>query len=173
MACNSIIEGREIDCRDSVGGIAEIYITEFVNVSQAAIIASSGSITALTMNGGKKFFTYQMEKQNCQFDEKVTVSQENGTVYAEQTLTFNIKKLSAAKRNDLMTLAQFRLLVIVKDNNGLFRLAGQTGGMDMTEGTGSTGKAFGDLNGATLTFVGMEKEPASYISQALVTTATT
>lgn len=172
MAC-TIIEGRQIDCRDSIGGVAELYAAEYTNISQAAIIASSGTITTFTMNPGKKFYTFQVEKGNAQVDEKVTSSQENGTLYYEQTLTFNMKKLSAAMRNDVHILAQNRTIWIAKDNNGLFRVLGQTGGMDIGDSTLSTGKAFGDLNGATLTFVGMEKEPASYISQALVTTATT
>ena len=169
MAC-TIIEGRQIDCRDSVGGVAEIYIAEYTNVNQAAIIASSGSITAMNCLPGKKFYTFQVEKGNAQFDEKPIVSVDNGTNYTEQTLTFNMKKLSAAMRNDLMTISQNRLLVIVKDNNGLFRLAGQVGGLDLSDATASTGKAFGDLNGVTLTLKGMEPVMANYISSAIVTT---
>lgn len=168
MAC-TIIEGRQIDCRDSIGGVAEIYVTEFANVPQANITATSGSITALSCSAGKKFFTYQMEKENASFEEKVVSSRENGTLYYEQTLTFNFKKLSAALRNDLHILAQNRLMFIVKDNNGLFRLMGQVNGADIGDSSASTGKAFGDLNGYTLTFTAMEKEPASFVSQALVT----
>lgn len=168
MAC-TIIEGRQIDCRDSIGGVAEIYVAEFTNVPQANITASSGSITALSCLAGKKFFTYQMEKENASFEEKVVSSRENGTLYYEQTLTFNFKKQSAALRNDLHILAQNRLMFIVKDNNGLFRLMGQVNGADIGDSSASTGKAFGDLNGYTLTFTAMEKEPASYVSQALVT----
>ena len=172
MAC-TIIEGREIDCRDSVGGVAEIYIAEYTNISQAAIVQSSGSITSMTCLPTKKFYTFQMEKGNAQFDEKVNASQENGTLFIEQTLTFNFKKLSASKRNDIMTLAQNRLMVIVKDNNGLFRLAGQVGGMDLGDTSASTGKAFGDLNGYTITLVGMEPVLSNFVSQAIVTTLTT
>lgn len=171
MAC-IIIEGREIDCRDSVGGVAEIYVTEFANVPQANITASSGSISAMTCSTGKKFWTFQMEKGNAQFDQKVTSSLENGTLYYEQTLTFNFKKMSASKRNDIHTLAQNRLIFIVKDNNGLFQVLGQTGGMDIGDSTGTTGKAFGDLNGYTLTFTGMEANPASFVSQAIVSVLT-
>ena len=138
MAC-TIIEGRQIDCRDSVGGVAEIYVTEFANVPQANITASSGSITALSCLAGKKFFTYQMEKENASFEEKVVSSRENGTLYYEQTLTFNFKKLSAALRNDLHILAQNRLMFIVKDNNGLFRLMAQTNGADIGEASATTG----------------------------------
>lgn len=169
MAC-TIIEGREIDCADSAGGVAELYVAEYDNVQQAAIIASSGTITSMNCLPGKRFYTYQMEKGNAQFDEKTVRSVENGTTFHEQTLTFNMKKLSARMRNDIYILAQKRTLWIVKDNNGIIKLLGQVGGMDLTEATASTGKAFGDLNGATLTFAGMEKEPANVLSQAILTT---
>lgn len=169
MAC-TIIEGRQIDCADSIGGITELYVCEYNNVQQAAITASSGTITAMNCLPGTKFYTYQMEKQNASFDEKTVRSVENGTTYHEQTLSFNIKKLSAAMRNDIYTLAQKRTFWIVKDNNGLIKLLGQVNGMDMTESTSSTGKNFADLNGATLTFLGMEKEPANVLSQAILTT---
>jgi len=72
-------------------------------------------------------------------------------------------------RNDIYILAQKRTFWIVKDNNGLIKLLGQVGGMDLGEATASTGKAFGDLNGATLSFKGMEKEPANVMSQAILT----
>jgi len=168
MAC-TIIEGREIDCADSVGGITELYVCEYNNVQQSAITASSGTITAMNCLPTTKFYTYQMEKGNASFDEKTVRSVDNGTTYHEQTLSFNIKKLSARMRNDIYILAQKRTFWIVKDNNGLIKLLGQVGGMDLGEATASTGKAFGDLNGATLSFKGMEKEPANVMSQAILT----
>ena len=54
MAC-TIIQGETIDCRDSVGGIKEIYLTEFANVPQGNITATSGTITAMTCSSTKNF----------------------------------------------------------------------------------------------------------------------
>lgn len=167
MSC-IIVEGREIDCADSAGGVAEIYVTEFTNLTQSQLVASSGSITSMSLIAGKKFWTYKLEKGNAQFDEKTVRSVDNGTTFHEQSLTFNLKKLSAKMRNDVYTLAQVRTLWIVKDNNGLIKLLGQVGGMDLGEATASTGKSFGDLNGSTITFTGMEKEPANIMSDAIL-----
>ena len=91
-----IVQGGEIACRDSVGGSLEIYLTEFTNVPQANITASSGVVTAATCSAGKRFFTYQLEKENAQFDPKIIPSVENGTTYSEMTLTFTMKKMSAS-----------------------------------------------------------------------------
>lgn len=163
-----ITKGFEIDCRDSVGGVLEVYLTEFTDVPQANITASSGVITAATCSSGNRFFTYQLEKENAQFDANIMVSVENGTTYSEQTLTFTLKKMSAALRNNLMTLAYNRLHIIVKDANGIYWWMGQVNGADMTGATGSTGKALGDLNGHSLTFTAKEPTQPNTVSAAIV-----
>lgn len=167
MAC-PIVQGREILCRDSVGGVPEVYLTEFANVPQANITASSGVITAASCLTGKRFFTYQLEKENGQFDSKEIVSVENGTLYNEMTLTFTLKKMSASLRNNIRTLAQNRLHIIVKDGNGTYWWMGQVNGADLTAGDGTTGKALGDMNGYSLTFVAKEPDAPNTISAALV-----
>ena len=170
MACTSIIQGYEIDCLDSIGGVDTIYVTEFVNVPQANITESSGVITALSCTSGKKFYTLQMKKNTAQVDEKVVPSPENGTLYYEQTITFNLQKLTAALRHSIKSLAVNRLMFIVKDRNGLIKLYGQTTGCDIGESTMTTGKAFGDMNGATMSFTGMEAQPSSSLSSAILAT---
>jgi len=133
MAC-SIVQGREILCRDAAGGIGEIYLTEFENVPQANITASSGVITAASCSASKRFFTYKLEKENGQFDQKIVSAPEGGT-YIESTLTIDLRGMSAALKNNLLTLAYNRLHVIVKDNQltNVYHWMGSTNGADMTE----------------------------------------
>lgn len=167
MACN-IVQGNEIDCRDSVGGISEIYLTEFDNVPQANITASSGVITAATCSTGKRFFTYKLEKENASLTSKEMISVENGTLYNEQGLTFTIKKMSASHRNNIRTLAQNRLHIIVKDSNGTYWWLGKVNGVDLTGAEGASGKAFGDMNGYKLTFTGKEPDAMNTVSASIV-----
>lgn len=173
MAC-AIAQGSEIDCRDSIGGIAEVYITEYANVPQANITASSGTITAMTCSSTKKFWTFKLEKEVAEFIEKEVASVENGTLYYEQTLNFNMKKMSASNRNNIRNITQNRCLIIVKDNNGKYWLMGQTLGADKVGGTNEarSGKAMGDLNGYMLSFLGKEPSPANEVTAALLTTLT-
>lgn len=172
MSCTAMIQGAEVDCLDSVGGVDTVYITEYANVPQANITESSGVITAMTCSSGKKFWTFQVRKQTAQADEKVTNSAENGTSYVEQTVTFDLHKLTPAMRYTIKTLAVNRLMVIVKDRNGLIKLYGQTTGMDLTAGDLTTGKAFGDKNGVTITLTGMEPNLASSLSSSILATVT-
>lgn len=168
MACTSILQGYEIDCLDSIGGVDTIYVTEFTNVPQANITESSGVITALSCTSGKKFYTLQLRKNTAQVDEKTVPSPDNGTLYYEQTITFNLNKMTAALKYTLKSLAVNRLMFIVKDRNGLITLYGKTTGCDIGESTVTTGKAFGDLNGATMTFTGMEPQQSPTLSESLL-----
>jgi len=167
MACN-IVQGNEIDCRDSVGGILEVYLTEFANVTQANITSASGVITAAACSTGKRFFTYQLEKENGMIDSKEMISVANGTLYNETTLTFTIKKMSASHRNNIRTLAQNRLHIIVKDANGTYWWIGHTNGADLSAADATSGKAMGDMSGYTLTFNAKEPNALETVSAAIV-----
>lgn len=161
----AIINGDEIDCRDSVGGIEEIYITEFQN--KDTLIETSGVVTAHTLLSGKRYWTYQLEKENAEFTENGQTSVENGTSFVEQTLAVSLKKWSAAKRNKINLLQMNRLLVIIKYRNGNYLMMGKTAGADMTVFEGKSGKAYGDMNGFNLTFVAKEPKLAPEVSSSL------
>lgn len=169
MAC-SIVQGYEIACRDSVGGVREIYIAEFSNVQ--SYVESSGVVTAITMVSGTKFYTYQLEKENAQFDDNGAGSLENGTTYHEGTLTFTMKKMSASMQNSIKVLMQSRLVVLVKDNNDTVYCMGLTRGADCLQVATSTGKAFGDMSGATVTITSKEPAPAQTFTGTVQTLLT-
>lgn len=155
MACN-IVQGYEIACRDSVGGIKEIYIAEFANVQ--SYTASSGVITAITMVPGKKFYTFQLEKENATYTNDSVGSLENGTTFYNSSVVFTMKKMSASMKNSIKVLSQARLMVIVKDANDIYHVMGLTRGADALDIKMTSGKAMGDMNGATVTITGKEPD---------------
>lgn len=169
MAC-ILTQGNSIPCRSSVGGVAEIYITELANKS--TFTSSSGIITAFTLASTKKFWTYFVEKENATFTDTTIVSPENGTKFNEQGGTFMIKQMTASNRNELELMAQNRVMVIVKDNNGIYWLLGESNGLDVTNIAAATGKAYGDLNGYTITFAGREVYSAKQVTSSLLATLT-
>ncbi len=157
MACQ-IINGYEIDCRDAVGGIKELYIAEYANV--ASYTETSGVCSAITMVSGKKFYTFQMEKENAELIETQTGSVENGTNFWQQDLTFTMKKLSAAKRNSVKVLSQVRLVVVAKLHDDSLWIVGRHNGLDMVgTNTAKSGKAMGDMNGYEIALMGKEQNP--------------
>jgi hypothetical protein len=169
MAC-TLIQGNSIPCRESVGGIAEIYIASLGDKS--SITTTSGVITAFTMASGKKFWTYAMERENASFTSTTTVSFENGTKFDAQSGSFMIKQLNSSNRNEIDTLCKSRLMIIAKDNNGVYWLYGEVNGLNVTTSAATTGKAFGDMNGFTITFEGNETAPPKEVTAALLATLT-
>jgi len=166
MACE-LTTGYSIDCRDSIGGIKSVYISNYDNVSSYA--ETSGEITAITQVTGKSFYQYNLEKENGVFTETQTGSLENGTNFYEGELTFTVKKLAFAQIQELKLLALSRLWIIIEDNNGKYWSFGHDGGADMLSSTHGTGQAYGDLYGSSLTFSSKEKLPMFEIQSAVVT----
>lgn len=167
MSC-ALTQGYTLDCRDNVGGIKEIYITELGN--KATLTAASGVITAFTLSSGKQFFKYELEKETAELTENFQTNDVNGTVFYEQDIMLPIRKLQASTRNEIKLLAQNRLMIIVKDRNGKYWLLGENNGCELQPSTGKTGKAMGDFNGYELTFKGKEEDPMQEVSSGLIAT---
>ena len=153
MAC-ALTQGRAIDCRNSTGGISEILIANFGDITIDTVAA--GVLTALTQAGATSFYRYSLEKENGSLIETQTGSLENGTNFYDSVLDFNTKNLSASENEELTLLDQAQLFVIVKDMNEKYWTVGAFFGADKLTGTAVTGAAFGDHNGYTYSITSKE-----------------
>ena len=170
MAC-VLTQGYNLDCRDSYGGVKEIYIAEKATIS--AITATAGVITAIDKDGTKVFFKYNLIAHTAEADQEATPSRENGTFMVKQTVKFPINKMTVAVRNELLLLAQNRLYIVVVDNNGIGWLFGEGNGMMLAPTTAKTGRLLGDRNGFELSFESDEKTLAQQVDAATLLTLTT
>ncbi len=164
MAC-ALTQGYSLDCRDSLGGIVEVYFTEAANVT--ATTEASGVITALTKAAGKRFWKYSLVKDTSMFNQTLNASVANGTVFYAQELQIILNKLQTNTRNELLLLAQNSLVAVVKDSNGIYWYLGKTRGIDLTANAASTGTAQGDRSGFTLTFTGSEPALAPSVTSVI------
>jgi hypothetical protein len=165
MAC-AINAGYTQDCRDSVGGVKEVY---FISVDDiASYTESSGVLTAITKNTGKRFYKFAQKSNTASATETLTGSSENGTFYAAQEISLVFNKMQASMRNLLLLLAKNRLVAVVVDKNGTGWLYGRENGLDLNGGTAATGTAMGDKNGYTPTFSGQERELAPEVNAATI-----
>lgn len=160
MSCD-IANGRLEVCKDAVGGIDAIYFVNFgdysgitYDVTYPDDIDSVAGVTSL--------YKYELKGTNS-FDQVYNSSRENGTTFAEQTLTITLKKQDSATHKNVKLLAYGRPHIIVKNRNNQFFFAGLEHGMEITTANIANGTAMGDLNGYTLTFVGQEKLAANLI----------
>ena len=170
MSCANINAGWTNDCRSSQGGIETFYIA---NGPVQSITETAGNITAITVAGSaltpSDFFEFQTPRAVSSITETTTASLENGTVTYEQVATIIANKMTAEKRNQLLLLAEATTLVVIaKDNNGIYWSIGTLRGAYLTAATGTTGAGFADRNGLELTINGMEKQPMFTVDSSIV-----
>ncbi|TSA62706.1 MAG: hypothetical protein D4R41_01665 [Sediminibacterium sp.] len=170
MAC-ALTQGYTLDCRDSLGGIVEVYFMAAGDVSSTT--EASGVITALVKATGKKFYKYELVRGTSMFVENINANVQNGTVFYAPELTIVLIKLQTNTRNEILLLAQNKLVAVAKDNNGAFWYLGKTRGLDLTAGNGGSGTAEGDRSGYTLTFTGAEAALAPSVNSTVSSALTT
>jgi len=158
--CDFITGGRTEPCKDSVGGIKAVYFVDFWDITSIAY-GSTDSINSV--GGSPNAYKYEV-RGNSTYTENIQSSRENGTTAFEQVLELTLKKLTKEDHKAIKLLSFNRPHIIIEDNNGNAFLSGLKYGMDVTGGTVVTGGAMADMSGYTLTFTGMEKEPANFIS---------
>ena len=169
MSCN-LTAGWTVGCSDSNGGVEAVFIA---NGKVEGFTESNGEVSAITVAGAPlvpaDFFKFEVPKQTSLFEEEIEASTENGTVMYTQSLTLVFNKLEAAKRNQILLMAQNEdLVVVVKDNNGKYWSVGLERGATVTAGTLTTGQSYADRNGGELTISGMEKLPSFEVSEAIL-----
>ena len=165
MALCTLSAGRLEGCKDSVGGLNAIYFVNFGDTE--GWVATDEDITGITAATPPSAYKYDL-RGNSTFDQALNSSRENGTTFAEQTLTVSLKKQDATTNKEVKMLAYGRPHVIIEDNNGTFWVMGEDYGAEMNATT-STGASMGDKNGYELTFVAMEKGLAKTYSGDIAT----
>lgn len=162
MAC-ILSTGYTLGCRDSIGGIAEVYIGEW-NGDSLTYVLGTDNIIGTFSGTTSSFYTFEQEVEVGSYTEAGNFSTENLTGFYEQTLSITLHKLDASLRNKILILGQGKWRIIIKDQRGNYWLMGKQNPVRVSASTPGLGKAYGDLNGAMITFTGKEPEPAYQVS---------
>ncbi len=170
MAC-ALTQGYSLDCRDTAGGVKEVYIANFSNVS--GITSASGIITVISKANGGRFYKYEQYRDTAESFEDITGNSETGSVFYAQSVVLALRKMQASIRNEIKLLASALVVIVVKDRNGKYWYYGETNGLELNTGRAGTGKALGDKNGYDLTFTGGEPEPAKEVDSTIIAGLTT
>ena len=164
MAC-TLTTGRELPCKDSVGGIKAVYLADYGTLG-ALTVDASGELTAIA--GTPTLFQFDV-KGNSSLEQTINSSRENGTTFYEQTLNLTLTKLDLATQQEIVTIAKARPHIFVEDYNQNYFLVGAVHGADVSGGTVVTGAAMADLSGFTLVFTAQETLPAYFVTSTVVT----
>jgi len=159
MACSQNLSGIAASCETNVGGIREVYIANFDDVTAITVgttTETAGMITTITMAAGegsttKKFKKYFFKKNTSSLTSTLNVDPANGINFVQSDLAMVFAKQETAKRMEMAKLALGELRVIVKDANGKYWFLGEEEFVAATAGTAETGTNRTDGNKYTIT----------------------
>lgn len=165
MACENLSRNRSLECRDSVGGLKNVYFINYGDYAYSEVDFDNTDTDVITQldDTGVEAYKYEL-KGTSSFTQNVTSSRENGTTFFEQVLELTLQGLTSADHVDIDNIAKGRPVVLVEDYNENVFVVGLEHGTDVTGGTVVTGATMGDLSGYTLTLTGMERMPANFLN---------
>ena len=169
MACTDLTKGRGLDCNRISGGVKFIYFGVYdqftAPIETVGIVESSGEVIDIEMGAGTGLYRYSMPLGVASVTDTIVGSRDNGTIYYTPTAQVLFNRLTKEDQNQIKLLGATKVVIFAQLNQQLANghdviiCLGRVNGMELNAGTMDTGTAWGDKNGYTLTFDGMEAEP--------------
>lgn len=145
-------------CDVGPGGVQAIYFCETYNKNTFTAVA--GVVTVMTLQAAKVFRKYVPRKNNAFFTDDATKDPITGGFSYKPTITLPLNSLITTLRQEVQLLLRNPLMIVVKDNQGLYRLFGYDNVMDCTTVGAASGATFGEGQKLNLVFAGEESIPA-------------
>ena len=165
MACTALTRGRGLDCNRISGGVKKIFFSVYdPDVSYTYDATHPLEIDAIDWNS-TTIYEYVMPLGVASVTDTIVGSRENGTVYYTPTCNIILNRLTKEDQNEIKLLAATKVRIFAQLNQQLsnghdvFLALGMSNGMELNAGTMDSGASWGDRNGYTLTFDGMEAIP--------------
>jgi uncharacterized alkaline shock family protein YloU len=168
MACGVLSKGRGLDCNRISGGVKYIYFGVYdqftAPIDGTGIVVTNSEITDIEM-ASNVLYRYTVPRGSTTINETITGSTENGTLFYTPTVNMILNRLTKEDQNEIKLLGQTQVVVFAQLNatlaNGHDVIVGMgvTNAMSLNAGTADSGAGFGDRNGYTLTFDGLESDP--------------
>ena len=174
MACTYLTRGRALDCNRISGGIKAVY---FAVLDQITSITYDTTVAPNTVReiddidmGSNSLYRYTLPIGVSSLTDTIVGSRENGTIYYTPTINVIYNKLSRADQAEISLLGATKTVIFAELNqtfgasgHNVITAMGMVNGMELNAGTMDTGAAWGDRNGYSLTFDGMEAEPFAMV----------
>ena len=173
MACTSLTKGRGLDCNRISGGVKYIYFGVYdqftAPIDGTGILVVDSEITDIEMDTGG-LYRYTVPRGSTTVNDTITGSTENGTLFYTPTVNMILNRLTKEDQNEIKLLGQTQVVVFAQLNaqlaNGHDVIVGMgvVNAMSLNAGSADSGAAFGDRNGYTLTFDGLEANPMPMVA---------
>ena len=175
MACTALTRGRGLDCNRISGGVKKIFFSVYdPDVTYTYDATHPLEIDAIDWDGST-IYEYVMPLGVASVTDTITGSRENGTIFNTPSVNIILNKLTKEDQNEIKLLSQTKVRIFAQLNQQLanghdvFIALGMSNGMELNAGTMDSGAAFGDRNGYTLTFDGLEALPFAFLEDYTTT----
>ncbi len=150
MSCTSYtLSGLNAGCKDSVGGVAKVWLADSDSVTWTiAIDPSTNENTTIKPDSTSAFKVFKLRRGAASMTSNLQVNDNNN--YFQTDLAMNFAKMETRKRLEVMAILMGQTCGIVKDNNGRYWALGNDKPLEATAGTGETGTAASDANQYTV-----------------------
>ena len=178
MACTALTKGRGIDCNRISGGVKFIYFAVYDQVTSITTVAGETTDISMGLNGAvpASLYRYSMPMGVSSVTDTIVGSRENGTIYYTPSVNVIFNRLTKEDQNQIKLLGATKVIVFAQLNQQLLTnghdtiiCVGAVNGCQLNAGTMDSGAAWGDRNGYTLTFDGMEQDPFSMVTDYTAT----
>lgn len=150
MACSQTLNGyTALDCAPSKGGVKEIYICNFddvtgITASTAETISESGATTdgkviAIAMASGATWHKYVMRRNTASMTSTLNFDETVGVNYVSTDVILRFNKLDTPQRIEMTALVLAETRVVVRDANDKWWLLGKDEPIVPSAGTAQTG----------------------------------
>ena len=175
MACTALTRGRGLDCNRISGGVKKIFFSVYdPDVSYTYDATHPLEIDAIDWDGST-IYEYVMPLGVASVTDTITGSRENGTIFYTPTCNIILNRLSKEDQNEIKLMGATKVRIFAQLNQQLtnghdvFIALGMSNGMELNAGTMDSGAAWGDRNGYTLTFDGLEPIPFAMLEDYTTT----
>ena len=180
MACTALTRGRALDCNRISGGIKAVYFAVLDQVGTITYDSTAAPNTVREIDdidmGSNSIYKYTLPLGTSSLTDTIVGSRENGSLYFTPTINIIYNKLSRADQAEIKLLGATKTVIFAELNqtfgasgHNVITAMGMVNGMELNAGTMDSGAAWGDRNGYTLTFDGMETEPFAMVKDYTAT----
>ena len=166
MPCIQTLYGLAKDCAANMGGIVEVMIANFADVTGVTI--TDGVVSAVTMAADAKFKKYSFAKNTGSLTSTYNIDAASGVKYVTSDLLLQFNRMETTKRVEITALSLGDLAVIVKDANGKYWYLGKDEPVNASAGDGQTGTARGDANRYTITLQDESLEMPYEVDESII-----
>jgi hypothetical protein len=151
-----ITQGYSRKCKDSIGGLNEVYLFPFVKYSRSQIITNGINLVTFP---NTLIYRYHF-LGDTGFNESTEV--DAGGKLFNQTISLTFQSSNDFVEMQKLLKQDYR--IIIKDKNGNYRILGLFNGCIANDLRYTTGSGKSDLNGFTISFEAKEEKTAHFIN---------